>query len=205
MKHYFSMLLAAISWFGVLTQFLLMMDNRVASIFETTFRFFSFFTILTNSMVAIYFTMSLLKRRNGLWSIIDGPGTLTALTLYITIVGLVYQVMLRHLWEPVGMQWIVDELLHSIIPALVVMFWYLYEDKKSLRFTQIPRWLIYPVIYLGYTLVRGHFSGFYPYPFVDVEVLGLSRVLTNSIVLIGLFVFLAVIFVGIGKIASRST
>lgn len=200
MKKNISILLAAIAWFAVLTQYYLMINNRVASIFETTIRFFSFFTILTNSLVAIYFTLSLLKKKNGYQSIIDKPGTLTAITVYITIVGLVYQIILRHIWEPTGTQMIVDELLHTIIPLLVIVFWYLYEEKISVTYKQIPLWLIYPFIYLIFILNRGYFSNFYPYPFVDVGSLGFSKVLTNSAGLIVLFICISALFIKLGKI-----
>lgn len=204
MKKNLSILFAIIAWFAVLTQYYLMIENRVASIGETTIRFFSFFTILTNSLVAIYFTLSFSKEKKGFLTIINKPGTLTAITVYITIVGLVYQIILRHIWEPKGLQMIVDELLHTLIPILVIIFWYLYESKSLVSYSQIPKWLIYPLIYLIYILVRGAFSDFYPYPFVDVGSLGLSKVLINSILLLGLFVAISAIFIKIGHLLKNN-
>ena len=43
-------------WFSIIGQFVLLLQNRQADVFETIIRFFSFFTILTNLLVAIYFT-----------------------------------------------------------------------------------------------------------------------------------------------------
>ena len=197
MKNKLALLFAAIAWFAVLTQYYLMIENRGASIFETTIRFCSFFTILTNALVAIYFTLSLQKNSN--CSIINKPGTLTAITVYISIVGLVYQVLLRHVWEPQGLQRIVDELLHSVIPILVFIFWFLYEEKKSLTYKTIPLWLIFPFIYLIYILIRGYFSDFYPYPFVDVISLGFKQVLLNSAGLILFFIFISAGYIALVK------
>jgi hypothetical protein len=180
-----------------------MVENRVTPITETTIRFFSFFTILTNSLVAIYFTASFSNFKKGIFSVLHKPGTLTAITVYITIVGLVYQVILRHVWEPHGMQMIVDELLHSVIPVCTVVFWYLYEDKSNLRYTQIPKWLIYPLVYLAYILTRGHFSHFYPYPFVDVDKLGFENVITNSVGLIALFMGTSSLFIAVAKTLKK--
>ena len=199
MKKYLSITFAIIVWFAVLAQYYLMIENRVASISETTIRFFSFFTILTNSLVGIYFTLVIIKSRNGFASITDNPGILTAITVYITIVGLVYQIILRHLWHPAGLQMIVDELLHTIMPIMVIIYWYLYENKSSATYKQIPKWLLYPLIYLAFILIRGNFSNFYPYPFVDVGNLGLSKVLMNSILLLALFSGLSAIFIRVGK------
>jgi len=203
MKRPLSIVLAIIAWFAVLTQYYLMIENSVASISETTIRFFSYFTILTNSIVAIYFTLITIKSKRNLTALIYKPGTLTAITTYITMVGLLYQIMLRHLWQPTGLQMIVDELLHTLIPILVIIYWYLYENKPLVTYKNIPKWLIYPLLYLIYILIRGTVSNFYPYPFIDVVNLGLSKVFINSILLIALFVGLSAVFIRVGKAIKK--
>ena len=203
MKNKLSILFATIAWVAVLTQYYLMIENRVTPILETTIRFFSFFTILTNLLVALYFTFSLLNKKNSNQSIINKPGTLTAVTVYITIVGLVYQILLRHIWEPKETQRVVDELLHSAIPIFVIIFWYLYEEKKSIAYQQILKWLIYPLMYLIFILIRGDFSNFYPYPFVNVNDLGLKTVLINSALLILFFIGISAGFIRLGKVIKR--
>lgn len=202
MKKAISIFFAIIAWFAVVTQFYLMLENRTASTTETIIRFFSFFTILTNSLAAVYFTYILLGSKNRL---INNPGTLTAVTTYITIVGLVYQLVLRHLWKPQGLQMVVDELLHSVVPVFVIIFWYLYERKELVKYGQISQWMIYPLIYLGYILIRGKLSGFYPYPFMNVSVIGFSKVLVNSIVLLCLFVAFSAVFVWFGKVTQKNS
>lgn len=204
MRKKWSLFLAGIAWVAVLTQYFLMVENRVASVGETTIRFFSFFTILTNSLVAIYFTWWILLYKKENPSILNKPGTLTALTVYITIVGLVYQILLRPIWEPTGIQLVVDELLHSVIPLVVIVCWYLFEDKSLVSYRQIPQWLIYPLIYLAYILIRGNGSGFYPYPFVDVGSLGLSKVLINAMGLMVLFVGISALYIKVGKSVRRN-
>ncbi|MFN3754104.1 Pr6Pr family membrane protein [Flavobacterium sp.] len=191
---------SALSWFAVIMQFILMMQNRVESLTETTIRFFSFFTIVTNSLVALYFSVLWYKKPNSLLTRFEQPGFLTATTLYIATVGAVYQLVLRGIWEPTGMQRIVDELLHSVIPVYVIVFWIAYENKKAVAWSLIPSWLLYPLGYLIFILFRGHLSGFYPYPFVNVTKLGLEKVLVNSGVLVLAFLVLAIVIVGIGKL-----
>jgi hypothetical protein len=205
MKNKLTLFFATIAWFAVLAQYYLMIENRVASFSETTIRFFSFFTILSNTLVAIYFTVLLQKNNTNNQSIINMPGTLTAITVYISIVGLVYQFVLRQIWEPQGLQKIVDELLHSIIPILVFIFWFLYEEKKLLSYKQIPQWLIFPFVYLIYILIRGYYSNFYPYPFVDVVQLGLNQVMMNSAGLILFFIFISVGYVALGKLMKSQS
>jgi hypothetical protein len=199
MKKTLSLLFALITWFAIITQYVLMMDNRVTSITESSIRFFSFFTILTNSLVAIYFSGLLLKAK-----FTQKSGTLTAITVYITIVGIVYQIALRHIWDPQGMQWVVDELLHTVIPILVILFWCFYEiSSRSINYTRIFSWALYPVIYFGFVLVRGHFSGFYPYPFINVSKIGLANTLLNASILIMVFGAVSALFIFLGKLFSR--
>lgn len=198
MRKSISIFLTILGWFAIITQFILMMNNRVESVSETIVRFFSFFTILTNILVAVYFTMNVMNSKK-----LKKPGSLTAITIYITIVGLVYQVVLRPIWDPTGLQKLVDELLHTIIPFGVIIFWAFYEVKSAIKLSQIPKWLIYPFVYLVFILIRGHFSNYYPYPFVDVTELGIKSVLLNSFILILIFLIISAGFVLVGRLIKN--
>lgn len=199
MKRISALVFAILGWFAVIMQYYLMLQNSTLSFLEMTIRFFSYFTILTNIIVALYFTFQAFKCT----SIIGKSGILTAITIYILIVGLIYQLILRSTWNPTGMQRIVDELLHTIVPVLVLLYWFLYEDKKNLKYEKIIQWAIYPLLYLFYILIRGHFSDFYPYPFVNVLVLGYSKMFLNAFLIILFFTGLSLFFVKIGKYLSR--
>ncbi|UQB67911.1 Pr6Pr family membrane protein [Epilithonimonas zeae] len=195
MKQKLALFLAILGWIAVILQFYLMMESRTISRLESVIRFFSYFTILTNMILAISFSIQTFKK--------ETIRILTPITVYITIVGLVYQILLRHTWSPTGLQMIVDELLHSVIPGLAILYWYLYEDNK-LNYHQIPKWLIFPLVYLFYILIRGYYSGFYPYPFVDVSKFGLNQVLVNSGLLIVLFILFCALFIWIKKLKSKA-
>ena len=199
MKRILSLTFCFIGWFAVIMQYYLMLQNSEVSFGETTTRFFSYFTILTNLIVAIYFTFQLFKNPGKT----EKSGTLTAITIYILVVGLVYQVLLRSTWNPTGIQKIVDELLHTIIPILVLIFWYFYENKNELNYKQIPKWTVYPLIYLIYILIRGSFSSFYPYPFANVIEIGYSKVLINSFFIFIFFVLLSILFIRVGKALNK--
>jgi len=197
-KKHFLIIGATLAWVAVVLQYYLILQNSAASVPETTIRFFSFFTILTNTLVAIYFSV-MLGRASRLKNFFLHPGTLTAITVYITVVGIVYQFVLRKIWEPQGLQMVIDELLHTVNPLYFILFWFLFEDKLRVNWHQIPAWLIYPLLYLVYILGRGYFSGFYPYPFVNLEVLGFAEVALNSVVLLCVFVGFSAMYIGIGK------
>jgi hypothetical protein len=193
MQKSFAGLLALAGWFAVIAQYVLMLNNNVNTVGEATIRFFSYFTILTNIAVATYYTALLFDA-----PIARKKGLLSPITIYIIIVGLVYQVALRHIWDPQGLQKWVDELLHSVIPLGALIYWGLFE-KKGLRYSQIFAWSIYPLVYLLFILIRGSISGFYPYPFVNVTEIGLQQTLINALIILALFMVLSLVFIFINR------
>ncbi|WP_415326598.1 Pr6Pr family membrane protein [Chryseobacterium sp. MMS23-Vi53] len=199
MKRILALIFSIIGWFAIIAQFYIMMENRVLPASESVIRFFSYFTILTNIIVASYFTFQIFRNQ----SKTEKSGILTAITIYITVVGLIYQVLLRFTWNPTGLQKIIDELLHTIIPILVIIYWYLFENKSNLNYKMIPKWAIYPLVYLFYILIRGSFSDFYPYPFVDVTAFGLTKVLINAFWILVFFVGLSMLFIRVGRVLHK--
>lgn len=189
MKKNLSILFALIGWFAVLSQLYLALQNRATPVPEALVRFFSYFTILTNTLVASYFTAQ--TTTNDKISFFNRKGSLSAITVYILVVGIVYQVALRSIWNPEGLQKVTDELLHTVIPILTLVYWYLYEKKNQQTWQLLPAWLTYPAVYLVYIMIRGHFSGFYPYPFVNVAEIGYGQTAINSLGVLLLFVVLS--------------
>ncbi len=191
------------TWFAVVLQYYLTLQNRVATIPETTVRFFSFFTIWSNTLIAIYFT-SLLTKNTGIKRFFLRAGNLTAITVYITVGFLIYQFVLRQLWSPQGIHKVVDELLHTVVPIYFITFWFLYEEKEKLKWAQMPVWLTFPLIYLLYIMIRGNFSGFYPYPFVDLPKIGLQKFIVNSIWMTIAFIFFAALYILLAKVIVKT-
>lgn len=144
----FSAIGAVMAWAAVILQLYLIIVNSTVSVSETLLRFFTFFTILSNILVAVCFTVLALKPRIEGSGFFSGAGVLSAVTVYITIVGTVYQFVLRQIWDPQGLQKIVDELLHTIIPAYFILFWFLFVRRFTLQWQQILQWLIFPLCYL---------------------------------------------------------
>jgi hypothetical protein len=203
-KHIFLAVGALLGWGALILQFYLLMALRPASVPETVLRYFGYFTILTNILVALYYTILLLKPGAVLGRFFSSAGISIAITVYISFVGIAYQFLLRHLWHPQGLALIADELLHSVIPVLFVLYWFLFAQKRGLSWKNVPRWLLYPLSYLIYALIRGALSGWYPYPFIDVNRLGYPSVLINSACLLVGFILLALLYLAIAKIIVRT-
>ncbi len=184
-----------LGWFALIVQFYLIIENRTASVPETILRFFGFFTILTNILVALCFSFVLAGKN----AFFHKPGTQAAIGVYILVVGLVYNLVLRFLWAPTGLAWLVDELLHLVMPLLYLVYWFIYGSKQALQWRHVWAWLLYPLAYILYTLLRGSIVDYYPYPFINVTELGYPAVLRNSLLLTFVFLGLALLFVAVTR------
>lgn len=199
MKRKFAIIGLSMGWFAVITQLVLILINREDSIPETLIKFFSYFTICTNILVATFFTAQVVKTDKFPFNILRTKGALTALTACIFIVGLVYQVALRSVWEPKGIQILIDELLHSIIPLYMLYYWFISIKRDNLQIKPISAWLAYPLLYILFVLLRGHFSDYYPYPFLNVTKIGYSKTFLHICIILGTAIVTTVILVFIGK------
>lgn len=137
-----------------------------ASLLGGLVSFFSFFTVLSNTLVAVVLTYELNPRPSKGRDFFLQPWVSSGIAASITLVGLAYSLLLRHLWQPQGWQFLADELLHDLMPLLFLGYWWLCVPKGTLRFRHIALWVIYPLLYFGYALFRGHSLGQYQYPFL---------------------------------------
>lgn len=189
-----------LGWLAILIQFYLHIENGAFPIPELVIRFFSYFTILTNILVALSFSILLFTPHSVWGRFFSKTQTLTAITVYITIVGIVYNTILRFTWNPQGLQRVVDELLHLVIPCYFIIYWIFFVVKSDLHWRHIFRWLTYPFVYLVFILFRGALSNYYPYPFLDVNHLSYARVGLNCGGLLIAFLAVSLLFVAISKI-----
>lgn len=200
----FAFIGAVITWFAVIVQFYLLMKNNPASTaLEKVLRFFGYFTVDTNILVALSFTFIALNSNSRLGKFFTKASTVTAITAYIIIVGITYNIFLRSTWNPQGLQKLADELLHSVIPIVYVIFWVAFVPAEKLKWKYSLLWLIYPIVYMVYAFVFGVVTKFYPYPFVDVNELGYNKALMNAGLVLVVMFLLSLALIGTGKIMKK--
>ena len=88
-------------------------------------------------------------------------------------------------------------------PVLFTLFWWFYVPKGLLRVSHIGLWMLYPLLYFAYILLRGHLLGVYPYPFVDVEKLGYWQTFINAGGILAGFVAVALGVVAVDRLRGR--
>lgn len=146
-----------------------------------------YYTVLSNMLCFVYFAVLVVaqpKRENAL---IRG-----AVTMCISITGLVYHFMLNGMMEAGSSQvtasmLVSNILLHYVVPCMVVLDYFLFAPKGQYKSLYPLAWLVLPYAYLGFAMVRAEvspmrFSGFggdsrYPYPFLDVDLIGWDKVI----------------------------
>lgn len=193
---------ALAGWVGLAIQQYLIFYSRWtsgASLLGGLINFFSFFTVLTNTLVVVVLSYALVDRDSAAKRFFLAPKTASGIAVSIAVVSLAYNLLLRHLWQPEGFQFIADELLHDVMPVLFLLYWWRCVPKGTLRLRHIGAWVLYPLVYFAYVLLRGHLLGQYQYPFIDVDTLGYPQVFVNAGQILAGFVLIALAVVGLDR------
>jgi hypothetical protein len=138
------------------------------------FNFYGYFTIQSNLLIAVAFAIAAAygfrRREQPEWVVVVRGAT----TTYLATTGVVYNLLLANL--PAGdfnVPWS-NDILHKWIPVFAVLQWILFGDRPPIAWRRLWIFLVYPIVWLIATLVRGR--GFVPYPFLDVDQLGAGGV-----------------------------
>ncbi|MEP6508258.1 MAG: Pr6Pr family membrane protein [Gemmatimonadales bacterium] len=194
----FLMLVTVMAWAGLALQFSV---SRLLfpSTISTVWRMLGYFTVLTNVITAVFFTIWLIgrNRTSSRWT--DRPAVATWVALSITFVGIGYALLLARLYHLEGSAWVANALIHYITPALGFIYWVVFVRKGTLRWIHALIWSLYIAVYGIYALVRGASSGWYPYPFLDRPLIGFQKVVLNTIGLLLAFYAVGLVFVLLDK------
>jgi len=203
----FAALIAVIAWVGLAMQFAWAISNPAAQdvdVAERIIRYFSFFTVVGNGIIAIISTAIASARSSRFSKRVQNGSILTAAAVYISIVAVVYSLFLRSVVNAQGWHLISDHIVHDIVPAVFVLFWLVYAPKRDVRWLDPLKWLVVPVIYMAYCLARGAIGNWYPYWFADVTKLGYPTALRNAGLVLIAFLIFGFIYAAIAKVLSRT-
>ncbi|TGN14698.1 Pr6Pr family membrane protein [Leptospira ilyithenensis] len=166
-------------------------------------RFFSYMTIWTNVLIALFFVLSLIRPKSKLNGIFQNPIVQTGLLVYILVVSIIYHLLLSRTWNPQGLQYIVDINLHSTVPLLYLIYWVFYLERGTQKFKNALVWLLYPILYATWTFFRGVLIQEYPYPFINIIQLGYETVFRNFLFLSGAYYILGIFIVAIDRLLFK--
>jgi len=184
---------------AIITQLTIQVQLRFSVV-----NFFSYFTNLSNIFALIVLLLGalfLIQRREATptFDLVRG-----ASVVGMALVGIVFGVLLRD--EDLGslLPW-VNLVLHYIMPVVMVADWLYQPPTTKLVFAQTWMWLIFPFLYLAYSLIRGSIVGFYAYPFFNpAKVGGYGGVALYCVAILVVFLILIWLIMLLGNWRKRS-
>ncbi len=158
------------------------------STLERLVRLFSYFTILSNLLVAVVAALLVLNpRRDGrVFRVARLDGVVC-----IAVTGLVYVTVLRGVADLTAAGQVSNALLHYVCPPLCVLVWLLAGPRPRIDARTLAWTPVAPLAWVAYTFVRGAVVGWYPYPFLDVTLHGYAGALAATLVVAVLLLALA--------------
>jgi hypothetical protein len=184
----------AVALLAIVVQFVLALDGTRVLVDETppttpetVYRFFAYFTIQSNLLVA---ASSLMLSRDPWrddrrWRLVRFAGIVG-----ITVTGLVHFFLLRPLLDLDGLNWWCDKTLHMVVPVLAVAGWALFGPRPRVSNREIVVALVWPIVWVVWTLGIGAAVDWFPYPFLDYREEGWGSVLVVCVGITVLFVVL---------------
>ncbi|GAA5105880.1 Pr6Pr family membrane protein [Orbus sasakiae] len=153
--------------------------------------YYSFFTVLSNIMLALSCLILTFKPNcsNLLFNVIRLNGLVGVL-----ITMIVYNLMLRGIHRPptVLLQF-ANESLHVVIPLLGLISWLIYGPFYRMQFKVIVYAFLTLLTYGVYIFMRGYYTNLYPYPFINVNRVGYENAFIAVIAIAVLFVCLVLL------------
>ncbi|QNG21360.1 hypothetical protein SAMN05444695_11076 [Rhodococcus triatomae] len=160
--------------------------------------FFSYFTIQSNVLaVGVLLAGAVWDPTSDRWQLVRG-----AVTTYLVITAVVYAVLLSDIDVMLDDRWS-NSILHQVIPLVLVLDWLLVPPRRPIGLVRAPTWLVYPLVYASYSLIRGAWIGWYPYPFLDPWDKGYPRLMLDLVVLGAVMAVLAFGVAAIGDLSGR--
>ena len=188
-------IVALLAWAGLAVQLKWSLD-QTGDLLSSLWILGRFFTILTNLLVAITMSFIAAGRR-------VSPFVQSGVVLAIILVGVVYALLLKGTVQLTGSAILADFLLHVIVPVAAAAYWLAFSPKIGLSWRDPLLWSLYPLAYFAYALMRGSIDGRYPYPFMNLDELGLARTLLNALGIAIGFVLAGWLMVAIGRSVRR--
>jgi hypothetical protein len=171
---------------AIVTQLVVHVQHRLDVV-----NFFSYFTNLSNLFAAAVLLIGAVYLLQGREPTPRDDLVRGASVVGMALVGIVFGVLLRHVDLGTLLPW-VNVVVHYVLPVVVVLDWLYQPPKSLLAFVQVRYWLVFPLLFFAYTLIRGAIVGWYPYPFFNpAHVGGYLGIALYGVAILILFLLIA--------------
>lgn len=192
---------AVLSWFTFIAGAVIYAVT-IGPIFDW-FNSFKAFTMQTNLIVTIWFTLAILwYNKPETLDKISGP-LKGAFTLYITITFVFFAIFLSPFYQPTGFAAFSNLILHYITPIAFIVDWILTEFKVQYKWKYLLYWIVYPLCYIIFAVIHGTITGNYLYYFFDISALGILGFVMFISILIAIGIALECLYIAINRKRTR--
>ena len=120
------------------------------------------------------------------------------------LTGLYVFFVLRHLYAPTGLLELSDRLLHYVAPLLYILWWVIGQPHGQLRWGNLPVMLLPTLIYFVVVMMRGAWLHRYPYPFMNIDELGIGAVLLGALFMAAGLAALSALVIALDHFLTRN-
>lgn len=177
---------------------------------------FSYYTNLSNLITGVYQLLLFIFALPGsaFYDRLAGAGVRYSLTLMIWVTHLIYHFLLvpdykKKQGEDFKKEWSTFHNLdvHYVVPLLALLQWLVCADK-NVPFAAVFAWLLIPLAYLIFAMLRAQILGpnpksgvyRYPYSFMDLDEQGLKQWCVNVGMALAFYIVLGFVLYGVSWI-----
>ncbi len=160
--------------------------------------FFSYFTNLSNIFAAVVLVVESVltwrgKELGPVWQLLRCISVVC-----MALVGIVFQALLRDVDLGALLPWI-NTWLHYVMPVVVVADWLIQPPRQRIPLKRVGIAMVFPLVYLTYSLIRGAATNWYAYPFLNPDDGGYGAVLLTCLIIAVAFVIMSVLMIALGN------
>lgn len=193
---------ALLSWYGIITRFMIAPDKG-----EAPLEPFKFFTIQTNLMVVLWLTLAVvfrdglssanMEQMDRLYGWVRG-----AITSFITLTFLGYLLLIAPSSTITGTELLASNINHYVVPVYFILDWVMTEHK-SYPIKYPLQWLSYPLFYAVFAYLFQVITNDPIYSFLSIEENGITGFLTMVVALFVGFTVFCFTYFGLNKLLVK--
>ncbi|WP_425863056.1 Pr6Pr family membrane protein [Arthrobacter sp. TWP1-1] len=156
--------------------------------------FFSYFTNLSNIFAAVVLLVESVltwrgKELGPAWQLLRCISVVC-----MALVGIVFQALLRDVDLGALLPWI-NTWLHYVMPVVVVADWLIQSPRNPISLRKLGIAVLFPLVYLAYSLIRGAAINWYAYPFLNPNNGGYGPVVITCVIVAVAFVVTSAVLI----------
>lgn len=198
-KTRYTALSATAIWISLGLQFYLFMvwtQDHQLGVLNGIGYYLSYFTNLSNLIAGTVLLAALMKPAA---TPAESPNIrqITGAAVFICMAGIIFNLEIRQSMPPGKLIYITNVMLHDVNPLLFLAYWWFYIPHGQLKARDAVAWSVFPIFYFAYILLRGIFTGHYPYQFINAAKLGYFPVAISGLQMLAGFLTLGLMFVAL--------